>query len=114
MAVLNCDKQPVLCNAWSAGTGVVWVFDMLPAPAAIDVYKHRFNLTTVTSDELVKLEADDIRETAIKVDGYFHPFNGQVAEMGLAIPFGYAVWAFGLVPNWLFMLLVSFGSRTMM
>ncbi|KAM5351839.1 hypothetical protein ACJ41O_004562 [Fusarium nematophilum] len=114
MAYLNCDNQPILCNAWSAGAANLYVFEMLPSPAPIDIYKKRLNMTSTTSDDLVALQASGSKDEFSLVDGWFHPFNGKVAELGVAVPFGYVMWAFGLIPNWLFMLLVSFGSRTMM
>ncbi|KAF4471575.1 hypothetical protein FALBO_1508 [Fusarium albosuccineum] len=114
MAYLNCDNQPILCNTWSTGPASLYVFEMLPAPAPIDIYKKRLNLTTTSSDDLVNLQASGSKEEFSLVDGWFHPFNGKAVELGVAVPFGYIMWAFGLVPNWLFMLVVSFGSRTMM
>ena len=115
MALLNCDDQPVLCNAWSVPTANLYAFEMLPPPAQIEVYRRRLNTTTTTSDELVALQASDSKAEFDRIDGgFFHPFSGKLAELGLSVPFGYVMWAFGLVPNWLFMLLVSFGSRTMM
>lgn len=112
--MLNCDDQPILCNSWSAGPGSIWAFDMLPAPAPIDIYKKRLNLTTTTSETLVNLQAADNRPGFVLLDSWFHPFDGKVAELGLSVPYGYAMWAFGLLPNWLFMLIVSFASRSMM
>lgn len=114
MAYLNCDNQPILCNSWSTGPATLYIFDLLPKPAPVEMYKKRLNLTTTTSDDLVALQASGSKEGFTVVDGWFHPFSGKAAETGLAVPFGYVTWAFGLLPNWLFMLLVSFGSRTMM
>lgn len=114
MGVLNCDDQPILCNSFSTGTGLLWAIDMLPAPAHIDIYQKRLNLSSTTSDDLVALHAAKDRKGFALLDSWFHPFNGKATDLQLSVPFGYAVWAFNLVPNWLFMLLVSFGSRTMM
>lgn len=112
---LNCDDQPILCNAWSTGTPNLFVFEMLPSPATIDVYKKRLNLTTTTSEDFVKLyESGSKAEFTLLEHGWFHPFHGTAVEYGLAVPFGYIMWGFGLIPNWLFMLVVSFVSRSMM
>ncbi|OAA63069.1 hypothetical protein ISF_04945 [Cordyceps fumosorosea ARSEF 2679] len=113
MAILNCEDERVLCNAWSAGVGSIWAFDMLPEPAAIDIYKRRLNMTTTTADDLVTLQAKGKKSFEL-LDSWFHPFNGKLAELGLSIPVGYAFWAFSLVPNWAFMLIVSMVSRTIM
>jgi hypothetical protein len=115
MAYLNCDNQPILCNAWSAGPASLYVFEMLPEPAPVEVYSKRLNLTTTTSDTFVNLHAAGNKDELLHhTSTYFHPFNGKLAEFGLSVPFGYLMWAMNLVPNWLFMLVVSFGSRAMM
>jgi len=119
VAVLNCDDEPVLCNSWSASTGNLWVFDILaPPPAPVDVYWRRLNLTTTTAETLLDIyNKDDNRATALRLldpAGYFHPFHGKLAQYGLAVPFGYALWAINAVPSWAMMLFVSFASRSMM
>ncbi|EQL04173.1 peptidyl-tRNA hydrolase [Ophiocordyceps sinensis CO18] len=112
MGYLNCDDQPILCNSWSASTAHIWSFAMLPPPAPVEIYKKRLNLTTTTSSDLVALQSSKAEWTLL--ESWFHPFNGQVAQNGLAVPYGYVMWAFNLVPNWLFMVIVSFASRSMM
>lgn len=114
MGYVNCDDQPILCNSWSASTANLWVFEMLPAPAPIDIYKRRLNTTTTTSADLVALKSADRAEKFHLIDSRFHPFNGQFAELGLSVPIAYLLWAFNLVPSWAFMLIVSMVSRTMM
>lgn len=114
MGLVNCDDQPILCNAWSANVGNIWAFEMLPKPAPIDIYKKKLNLTTVTSDYLVELHEAGDKKGFVLLDSWFHPFNGKAAELGLSIPFGYLLWVFNLLPNWMFMLIVSFASRSMM
>lgn len=114
MGYINCDDQPILCNSWSAGATNLWVFEMLPAPAPIDVYKKRLNATTVTSDDIVALRDADREKSFSKVEGLFHPFNGKIAELGLSQPVGYLFWIFNLIPSWMTMLILSMVSRTMM
>ncbi|KAL0940349.1 uncharacterized protein CTRU02_203112 [Colletotrichum truncatum] len=114
MGLINCDDQPVLCNAWSAGTASIWSINMLPQGSQVDIYRKRLNVTTTTSDDIVDLWKKNDKEEWILNDNIFHPFNSWVAQNNLSIPVGYFFWAFNLVPNWLFMLLVSFGSRTLM
>ncbi|KAL2260989.1 hypothetical protein VTK26DRAFT_4835 [Humicola hyalothermophila] len=53
LGYLNCDDHPVLCNAWSAGTGSLWHLELLPPPAPVVIHTRRFNLTTVTEQDLV-------------------------------------------------------------
>lgn len=114
MAVLDCEQQPVLCNSWSVTPGGIWAFQMLPEPAAIDIYSKRFNLSSVTGQTLVDLHAANSKEDFKIVDSYFHPFHGFAAEKGLAVPFGYITWAFGLIPSWATMLGISMFSRSFM
>ncbi|KAI0518173.1 hypothetical protein F5B22DRAFT_74718 [Xylaria bambusicola] len=114
MALLNCDNQPILCNAWSAPAGSLWIFEMLPEPSPINIYTKRLNLTTTTSEDLVKLHADGYKTVAKEHDGIFHPFNGPIAKNGLSVPAGYTLWAFSLLPSWAFMVVISLFSRRMM
>jgi hypothetical protein len=114
MAIVNCDDQPILCNSWAATPSWLWAFQMLPEPAPIDIYKKRLNTTTTTSDDIVALKSTDRAESMVLLESRFHPFDGQITQMGLAVPIAYALWAFSLVPSWLFMLVISMVSRTMM
>lgn len=113
-ALLNCEHEPVLCNSWSAPAGALWIFEMLPPPASIDLWAKRLNMTTVTSDDFVQLQKDGYKQQAKLHDGIFHPFNGWFAQNGLSTIVGYVLWGFNLVPSWLFMVVVSMLSRTMM
>jgi hypothetical protein len=114
MALLNCDNQPVLCNAWSAPVGSLWIFEMLPEPSPINIFTKRLNLTTTTSDDLVQLQKDGYKTVAREHDGLFHPFKGPLARNGLSIPAGWVLWGFGLLPSWAFMIMISLASRRMM
>jgi hypothetical protein len=116
MGYLNCDDQPLLCSSWMIGAGHIWAIDVLPNPEEVNIYKHRFNVTLATSDEMVSLRVPDkaADERWTEVDSYFHPFKGQVSKLGLGMPFAYILWFFNIFPNWLFMLVVSFASRSMM
>lgn len=111
---LNCEHEPVLCNAWSVPTGTVWVFEMLPEPAPIDIWVKKFNLTTTTSDDIVARHAEGYKKTFQLHEGTFHPFNGWWAQNHLSLPVGYVLWFFNVVPSWLLMLTLSFVSRSMM
>ncbi|CAK7273430.1 hypothetical protein SEPCBS119000_005652 [Sporothrix epigloea] len=113
-ATLNCDDQPVLCNSWSGMPGFLYIFELLPKPAATDIYTKSLNLSSTTPETFVELYADKSRTTFTKLDSYFHPLDGVLAQNGLAVPFGYVMWAFGLVPSWAFMIAISFISRTFM
>ncbi|KAK3304624.1 uncharacterized protein B0T15DRAFT_537093 [Chaetomium strumarium] len=119
LGYVNCDDQPVLCNAWSANTGALWLFEMLPAPANVDIYAKRLNLTTTTTQDIVdayKADKADAETGWRRIDpeGYFHPFHGKFAKWGLAVPLAYFFWALSAIPSWGMMLIVSFLSRTMM
>lgn len=112
---LNCDDQPILCNAWAAGAGTLWLFDLLPPPAPVDIYMKRLNLSTTDSDTFTKLYETKEDKSQFKLkDGYFHPFDGELAKYGVAVPVAYALWAMSILPSWAMMLGVSFLSRTFM
>jgi hypothetical protein len=116
MAYLNCDDQPLLCSSWMIGAGHIWAVDLLPNPEDVEVYKHRFNVTQATSEVMTSLRVDDkaADERWTPIDSVFDPWKGTVAKLGLGMPFAYILWFFNIFPNWLFMLVVSFVSRSMM
>jgi hypothetical protein len=114
LASVNCDDEPILCNSWSASTGTLWIFEMLPRPAPIEIYRKRLNLTTTTSQTFLDLHAAESKEGFKLHDGWFHPYDGPLAQNNLAIPAGYFFYYFNMVPSWAFMLIVSFVSRTFM
>jgi hypothetical protein len=87
---------------------------MLPPPAPIDIYLKRLNLTATTSQTLMDFHAADRKAALVRQDGYFHPFDGMLAKYGLAVPIGYIIWVFSVIPSWLVMIVISFASRTLM
>lgn len=112
---LDCDHQPILCNSWSAGAGSIWLVEVLPEPAPVDIYVKRMNLSTATPEAFVDAYKTRGDKTQFKKkDGYFHPFDGELAQYGVAVPVAYVLWGLSVVPSWAMMLGVSFLSRTMM
>lgn len=114
VAVLDCEDQPVLCNSWSASPGYLYIFELFPPPAKTDIYTKRVNLTTSTPESIAAIYEDKARATFHHLDGYFHPLDGVMAEYGLAVPFGYFIWFFNVIPSWALMLAVSFFSNSFM
>lgn len=116
LALLNCDDQPVLCNAWSASTSALWAFQMLPQPATVDIWRRRMNITTTTAQDYVDIYNAERSEKfeLYNHDGWFHPFDGPLAKYNLAVPIGYFFWVFNVIPSWVMMIGVSFLSRRMM
>jgi hypothetical protein len=115
MGYINCEQENILCHTLKCWPGSLWAFDMLPPPAAINIYGKRLNLSTIEAADLLMLQASDSkRESFSVVGGWWHPFDGAIAEYGLLVPAGYVSWVFSFIPNWLFMFLVSIGSRFFM
>jgi hypothetical protein len=114
LAMINCDHQPVLCHSWVAGPPMLYIFDVSPAPAPVPLHVSAFNTTTVTAEDFIKLHQTNIFRERPEHTGFFHPFNGDAHKYGLDIVVGWTIWAFNVLPNWLFMILISFASRTMM
>jgi len=112
---LDCDEQPVLCNSWSASTGALYVFQVAPKPAPVEVYWKPMNLTSVTTQTILDLQAQPVDKNFRYIEpNFFHPFHGIVADYGLTIPVGYVLWALNAIPSWAMMLFVSFFSRSYM
>jgi hypothetical protein len=114
LAYLNCEDQPVLCNAWGAGPPNLWMFEVLPAPAPVIVRLKNLNYTTTVMKDIVDLYTTHAYKEITPYEGWFHPFDSPLAKYGLAIPLGYFFWIFTVVPSWLFMILISFASRSVM
>jgi hypothetical protein len=116
--MVNCDDEPVLCNLWSSSAGSMWLFEMLPKPAPVEIQTKRLNTTTVTSEVIFDAyKAADKKEAGWRLypaDGYFHPIDGKLAQWGVAEPIAYVLWGLGAIPSWAMMLVVSFASRSMM
>ena len=53
-------------------------------------------------------------ETGVAYEGYFHPLDGPLAQMGVNKILGYIIFGFGLIPSWAFMVIISMVSRTIM
>lgn len=120
LGLLNCEENRVLCSAWSAGAPSVYYYQIpkalpegeerLPTPLHV-VY---MNTTTVTPEELYQIHSKKNFEQAAEYEGAFHPTDGWLAKYQLLMPLGYAIFAVGAIPSWLFMIGISFFSRTFM
>jgi len=119
LGYLDCDKQPVLCNAWSAGPSSVWYIH-LPVPQpdqskpSTTIHIIQLNRTATAPTEIAKIHTSQTWKETEAYEGVFHPFDGLFANLGLSVPLGYALWAFAAIPSWAFMLGISFLSRTFM
>lgn len=114
LGFLNCEDQPVLCNSWGAGPPALWIIDMVASPAPIDIRVKGLNISTTTVKTFTDLNSAEGKQSVAIYDGLFHPFDGPFAKYGIAVSIGYIFWAFAVVPSWMFMIGISFLSRTMM
>ncbi|THX31990.1 hypothetical protein D6D10_08225 [Aureobasidium pullulans] len=120
LARLDCEKEPQLCNAWGAGAPSV-IYIQLPQPLpdqttpATTVYFLPLNRTTVSAQDFVSIATEKaFFKERTPYEGFFHPFDGILAKTGLAIPFGWVVYGFSVMPSWALMIGISFFSRTFM
>lgn len=119
LALLDCEADPVLCLSWSIRPPSV-LHMLLPQPLAdqstpaTTVRPIYFNRTTVTAPEIAAIHLQEKYKETEPYEGIFHPFNGFLAQNGLNIYAGWVLWGFNQVPSWLFMVLISIVSRTMM
>ncbi|GAB7349107.1 hypothetical protein MBLNU459_g8056t2 [Dothideomycetes sp. NU459] len=119
LAVLSCETDPVLCNAWGAGPPSIF-YMLLPQPLpdqstpATTVHEISLNRTVVTAAEIAALATQGKYKETAPYEGWFHPFDGQLAKLGAAIPLGYAVYYISLVPSWMLMVGISFFTRNFM
>lgn len=118
--MIDCESERVLCAAWSSGAPSVWYYQVpqaqpagqerLPTPLHV-VY---MNTTTVTPQELYEIHSKKNYEKVDAYEGAFHPTDGWVAKYNLTLAFGYFIYGIGAIPSWMFMLGISFFSRTFM
>lgn len=119
LALLDCDADNVLCQAWAISPPQV-VHILVPQPLAdqsTPATTCRYiglNRTTVTAPQIAAIHLQETYKETEPYDGFFHPFDGPMAKLGLNVYMGYAIWGFSKVPSWLFMIVVSFISRNMM
>jgi hypothetical protein len=114
LGLLNCDQQPILCNSWAAGAPTLWILDVDEPGKPVDIRFQRLNTTTTRSKSFLDLHKSKRYRDLPTYDGIFHPFDGVLAKFGADVPLGYILWAFALIPSWMFMIGVSFMSRTFM
>jgi len=119
LGYLDCEANQVLCSAWVAGAPSLWHFQVPQAqegPERPNTPLHivRLNSTTVTADTIYEVHSKKTYQDVPAYEGAMHPTDGWVAQNGLIVPLGYGIYAFSLIPQWLFMVLISFVSRSMM
>ncbi|OCK85750.1 hypothetical protein K432DRAFT_286154 [Lepidopterella palustris CBS 459.81] len=118
-AVLDCEEQPILCNAWSVGPPSIYYMSIPHALAdqstpATTVRWIPLNRTSVIASDITTLVTKQAYKNTEPYEGIWHPFNGLIAQYDLALPVGYVVWGFSKMPSWLPMIAISFLSRSFM
>ncbi|KAI9038908.1 uncharacterized protein KD926_010122 [Aspergillus affinis] len=116
---LDCESNQVLCSIWSAGAPSVWHFQVPQAQLGEErppttLHTVNLNTTTVTGETIYKIHSEKTYENKPAYEGAFHPTDSWLAQNGLLIPVGYVIYGFSAIPSWLFMIGISFFSRTMM
>ena len=119
LGYINCDTQGVLCATWMAKPPTIWhiqrpVSKEDQSTPASTIFINYPNITTTTVGDVVSLHSGKKYETGILYEGYFHPLDGPLAQMGVNKILGYIIFGFGLIPSWAFMVIISFVSRTIM
>lgn len=119
LGLLDCETSGPLCSGWAASPPSV-LYMHLPQPLAdqslpaTTVRSIPLNRTSVTAPDVVALALQEKYKETEPYEGVFHPFDGQIAKLGMTIPVGYAIWGFAQIPSWAFMIVVSFASRSFM
>lgn len=118
-AYLDCEIDNILCNSWSVGAPSLYYFQ-IPKPLAdqsapVPTVRYQpLNRTSTTAQIFKDLILNNEIEKVAPYEGIFHPFNGLLQKYQLAVPYGYATWAFSKMPSWLPMIFISFASRSFM
>ncbi|KAI8935025.1 hypothetical protein NX059_008689 [Plenodomus lindquistii] len=118
-AYLDCESEPLLCNAWSVGAPALYLFS-IPKPLAdqsapVPLVRYKpLNRTSTTVETIKSLIIDREIEQVPPYEGIFHPFNGALQKYQLAVPYAYVTWGFSKMPSWMPMIIISFVSRSFM
>lgn len=72
------------------------------------------NATTVTPEELYQIHSKKTFQRSPPYEGAFHPTDGWMAKYQLSIPVGWVIYGLSAIPSWMFMIGISFLSRTVM
>ncbi|OJJ70918.1 hypothetical protein ASPBRDRAFT_43790 [Aspergillus brasiliensis CBS 101740] len=116
---LDCEENKVLCSAWGAGAPSVWYLQVPQAQLGEErpntpLHTVYLNSTTVTPETIYKVHSEKVYETTPAYEGALHPTDGWLAQNNLLLPLGYVIYGFSAIPSWLFMIGISFFSRTFM
>lgn len=115
LGVLNCDNAKALCATWTAKPPTIWHIRRFGGEDPKNEVRVNFlNFSTTTAGEMVALHTGNKYEEGWEYEGVFHLFDGWLARNGLLNPVGYVIWAFGVIPSWGVMLVISLVSRTFM
>lgn len=119
LAYINCDVQGVLCSIWMASPPTLWHIQRPVAgegqsTPASTIHINYFNVTKATAGDMLALHTGKKYQEGLLYEGYFQPFDGLLAKLGVNKLVGYVLFGIGLVPSWAFMIAVSIISRTIM
>jgi hypothetical protein len=119
LGYIDCEADGVLCAQWATGPAAIYYIEFQKPTAdqskpSTTVHIVKLNTTSVTAKEIVEIHTKKTYENEPAYEGYFHPFDGLVAQYGLTVPVGWLVYGYSLIPSWLFMISISFITRTFM
>ena len=119
LGYINCDTNAILCAIWTASPPKIWYIQLPITKAdqskpATTIRIISLNTTTTTVQEIVAIHTGKTYEKVPVYEGYFHPFDGMLAQYGLNVPVGWILFAFATIPSWAFMIGISLFSRTIM
>lgn len=119
LAILDCETQPILCNAWSVGPPSIY-YMLIPQPlpdqskAATEVHYIPLNRTSIKASDITELYTKKTYKNTPAYEGLWHPFDGELQHYGADVPLAYALYYFSMIPSWAPMILISMFGRTMM
>ena len=120
LGYINCDTSPVLCAIWAAAPPAIWhiqlpiINENEQSSATTTVRILKLNTTATTAKDMVNIHAMQAYQKTPPYEGAFQPFNGWLAKTGLAMPLGYLLYGFSMIPSWAFMIVISIVSRNIM
>lgn len=116
---MDCEANEVLCSGWVAGAPSVWHFQIPqvqegPERPATPLHIVHLNETTVTAQDIYEIHSKKTYKDVPAYEGALHPTDGWFAQNNLNVALGYGIYGFSMIPNWAFMIFISYVSRTIM
>jgi hypothetical protein len=114
LALLDCDRQTLLCGAWGAAASTIWYMEVPKIGSGIHTTPLTItglNATTVTASDITKIHTKEAWKEQPNYEGLMHPLDGALKQFGVQMPLAIVLFLLSKIPSPVFMIGLSFFSR---